>query len=379
MLRQLDWWLILIVVAILIYGLIALTSTTSSIPPREGMTFVEFLGTLDYSYALLQLMFFGIGVLAVAVILLLDYNNLRDYIDWIFWGSIALLVAVTVFGDETKGVSGWFYIAGRGFQPSEFCKVSILVVLAKYMSDYTEGTGGIKQFRQILPILWRFLLPVVIIIWQNDYGTSFVYMFMFAGMLFMARTDWKILLSMAAAFAALIPIAWLWLLSDWQRDRVLDFFDPTRDPTGTGMQAERAKVVAGSGGVEGKGYFSEDLLTQQNNYLPEEHTDMIFSANTEAGGFWGALLLLTLYLLLIIRMIILATRAKDDFGSLMIIGVACIFIFHVFQNVGMNIGVMPISGIPLPLFSYGGSNMLTVMMAIGVVLNVNMRRQRTSV
>ncbi len=379
MLSQIDWWLILIVLAILTYGLVSLTSTTSVIPADESLSFVEFIGTLDFSTALLQLTFFGLGVLVAFVILLVDYNNLRDYSELIFWGSIALLIAVTVLGDETKGVSGWFYIAGRGFQPSEFCKVSILIVLAKHMADCTESTGGIKQFRQFLPILWRFLLPVLIIIWQNDMGTAFVYMFMFAGLLLMARTDWKIIAGLVAVFAAIIPIAWFYILSVWQKDRIMVYFDSSLDPTGVGMQASRARIVAGSGGMDGKGYFNDELLTQQESYLPEEHTDMIFASNTEAGGFWGGIILLLLYMALIVRLIILSTRAKDDFGSLMIIGVACMLLFHVFQNIGMNIGVMPISGIPLPLFSYGGSNMLATMMAIGVVLNVNMRRQRSSI
>ena len=141
----------------------------------------------------------------------------------------------------------------------------------------------------------------------------------------------------------------------------------------------RAKIVGSSGGLNGKGLFSDELLTQQGNYLPEKQTDFIFAATSEAVGFVGGMILIILYGLLIYRLIRLSMRAKDDFGTYLILGVSFMLLFHVFENIGMNIGLMPVTGIPLPLFSYGGSNMLTIMLAIGLVLNVNMRRTRYNI
>ena len=184
---------------------------------------------------------------------------------------------------------------------------------------------------------------------------------------------------MIAVVAALVPLAWLFFMDDWQKARLYSFVDPELDPEGTGMQILRSKSVASSGGLNGKGFFSEDLLTRQNNYLPENETDFIFSSTIEAVGFVGGIVLLILYFLLIMRLIQLSMRAKDDFGAYIILGVSFMLLFHIFENIGMNIGIMPITGIPLPLFSYGGSNLLTTMLAIGLVLNVNMRRSRRSI
>ncbi|MBQ9942704.1 MAG: FtsW/RodA/SpoVE family cell cycle protein, partial [Christensenellaceae bacterium] len=220
-----------------------------------------------------------------------------------------------------------------------------------------------------------FIIPFVLILAQPDFGSAIVYAVVLFGLMFMAKTNWKIILGVFGAVVAVLPLGWL-MLADYQKNRLLSFVDPELDPTGAGYQVLRAKVVGSSGGLEGKGLFSADLLTQKTNYLPEEQTDFIFAATTEAVGFIGGMVIILLYGLLIYRLISLSMKAKDDFGAYLILGVSFMLLFHVVENIGMNIGAMPVTGIPLPLFSYGGSNLLTMMLAFGLVLNVNARRLR---
>jgi rod shape determining protein RodA len=288
------------------------------------------------------------------------------------------LLLVLLFGKEVNGTTGWFQIGNRSFQPAEVSKVTIIIVLAREFALRTEGRAqGISTFRELFPFLWRLAIPVALILMQPDWGTAFVYIFMFAGMLFMARTSLKLIGWLALGVGIAIPCSWL-VMADYQKDRILVFLDPELDTQGRGMNVARAKEVIQMGGMNGKGVFSEELLTP-DGYVPMKDTDFIFSATGEAVGFWGCVIVLLLYLLLLGRMVMLAMRAKDDFGAYMIIGITCMFLFHIFENIGMNIGVMPVTGIPLPLFSYGGSNMITTLASIGIVLNVNMRRMRYSV
>ncbi len=379
LIKCIDWWLIGIVLAIVVFSIISIVSVTSTGFSEDELTFWEFVETLDFSYAKLQLIFFGVGIAIAAAVMFVDYNNLRDFTDLLYVVVIALLILVLIFGKEINGTKGWFKFGSRSFQPAEIGKVAMIIIFAKQFAKVTERTKhGISTIKELFPLLWRFLIPFALILLQPDFGTSIVYLFIFAMMLFAARTSWKLigLLVLGAGVAA--PIAWF-SFSPYQKDRVLNFFDPSRDIEGSGMNVARAKSVIQSGGVPGKGFFSPQLLTQSGSYLPEDHTDFIFSATSEAVGFWGGMLLLLLYFLLLGRMVMLAMRAKDDFGCYIILGVVFMMFFHIFINIGMNIGAMPVTGIPLPFFSYGGSYLLTSMLAVGVVLNVNMRRIRYTV
>ena len=191
----------------------------------------------------------------------------------------------------------------------------------------------------------------------------------------MAKTSWKILGPLLGGGLACLPLIWL-VLTPEQKNRVYVFLDPMRDPEGAGYNVLRAKAVSSSGGLFGKGLFSTDLLTQKSNYLPEKHTDFIFSSTCEAIGFIGALLLVLCYVMLIVRLFQLSMRAKDDFGAYLILGVAFMLLFHFIENVGMNIGIMPVTGIPLPFISYGGSSLMTSMAGVALAINVDMRRAR---
>ncbi|MEF9989033.1 MAG: rod shape-determining protein RodA [Christensenellaceae bacterium] len=376
--KYVDWFLIVIIVVLVGYSLLSIINVTASPFTGDESGFAEFFANLNLNSAMWQLIFFGIGIGAMFFVLLLDYHDVKHFINLIYWICIALLVAVRFLGSEQRGTTGWFMIGNRGFQPGEVAKIAIILVLAKVMSDKTEGNdNGIATMKDAWPAIWRFLIPVALIMSQPDFGTAMVYVFIFAVMLFMARASWKVILILVGCVAIALPILWF-SLADWQRLRIFSFLDPSYATTDAGMQVNQAKMAVGSGQMFGKGLFAPGSLSQLD-YVPEKHNDFIFAVTTEAFGFMGALVLIVLYFLLIGRTFMLSLRAKDDFGAYIIIGVAAMTLFHVVENIGMNIGMLPVTGIPLPFFSYGGSNMLTNCIAFGMVLSVDMRRQRWQV
>ncbi len=375
-LKRIDWLTVALVLGLALFGVIAITSATCTAYDPQAQSFLEYLGSLSSSLPLTQFLYLCIGIVCVIVILFLDYNNIREFCNIIYWLCIGLLILTLIFGSSQRGLQGWLRVGGVGIQTSEICKPLLILVLARDFAERTENkNGGIDKFRDLLPILLKFIVPVVLIGLQPDLGTAMVYVFILMGLLFMSKTSFKILGTIAGAALVLLPVAWLLMTPD-QKGRIEVFLDPSKDPEGKGFNVLRAKTVASSGGFRGKGFFSQDLLTQQSSFLPEDHTDFIFSSTTEAIGFAGAILLVAAYLFLIFHLFRISMRARDDFGMYIIVGVACMLLFHVFENIGMNIGLMPVTGIPLPLISYGGSNLLTTLISIGMVLNVHMRSQR---
>ena len=375
-LKRIDWLTVALVLGLALFGVIAIASATCTAYDPQAQSFLEYLGSLSSSLPLTQFLYLCIGIVCVIVILFLDYNNIREFCNIIYWLCIGLLILTLIFGSSQRGLQGWLRVGGVGVQTSEICKPLLILVLARDFAERTENkNGGIDKFRDLLPILLKFIVPVVLIGLQPDLGTAMVYVFILMGLLFMSKTSFKILGTIAGAALVLLPVAWLLMTPD-QKGRIEVFLDPSKDPEGKGFNVLRAKTVASSGGFRGKGFFSQDLLTQQSSFLPEDHTDFIFSSTTEAIGFAGAILLVAAYLFLIFHLFRISMRARDDFGMYIIVGVACMLLFHVFENIGMNIGLMPVTGIPLPLISYGGSNLLTTLISIGMVLNVHMRSQR---
>ncbi len=375
-LKRIDWLTVALVLGLALFGVIAIASATCTAYDPQAQSFLEYLCSLSSSLPLTQFLYLCIGIVCVIVILFLDYNNIREFCNIIYWLCIGLLILTLIFGSSQRGLQGWLRVGGVGIQTSEICKPLLILVLARDFAERTENkNGGIDKFRDLLPILLKFIVPVVLIGLQPDLGTAMVYVLILMGLLFMSKTSFKILGTIAGAALVLLPVAWLLMTPD-QKGRIEVFLDPSKDPEGKGFNVLRAKTVASSGGFRGKGFFSQDLLTQQSSFLPEDHTDFIFSSTTEAIGFAGAILLVAAYLFLIFHLFRISMRARDDFGMYIIVGVACMLLFHVFENIGMNIGLMPVTGIPLPLISYGGSNLLTTLISIGMVLNVHMRSQR---
>ncbi len=373
--KRIDWLIVAVTLCLLFLGILSIASATST-AYSEDVSVMEYIGSLLTGYTLSQIIYFLIGSVCVFALMLWDYNNIREFANGIYWIGVGLLVAVLFWGTKTRGMTGWFRIGGVGFQPAEFCKLMFIIVLAREFARKTEGkTGGIQTFRDIWPMLWKFAIPFVLICAQPDFGTALVYVCVLLGMMFMAKTSFKIMATILGSGLVAVPILWF-SMGDDQKSRIFVFLDPASDPEGAGYNMLRAKTVSSSGGLWGKGFFSQDLLTQKTNYLPEKQTDFIFSTTCESIGFIGGLFVIFLYILLISRMLYLSMQAKDDFGTYLIVGVSFMLLFHVAENIGMNIGVLPVTGIPLPLMSSGGSNLLTTMMSIGLVLNVNMRRSR---
>jgi len=384
MLKHIDWVLFANIMVLILLSFVAIASALSDPLTQDTNTISSAIGQLDLEYVFQQLTWLGVGLVAMFILLLPDYHAIGEYYRWLYVILIVLLVALYPFGSIINGTRGWFRIGSAGFQPSEVGKTIMIIVMARMMANRAKGKdGGIKRIRDILPVIGVFAVPFALILIQPDWGTALVYAFTFVSMLFMAKTSWKIMVAMLAAGGVAIPVAWA-VMADWQKERIYGFMGipvegmSEQQISDLTLQADRAKQAAGGGEIFGKGLFSLGGETQASR-IPENHTDFIFASTTEAVGFVGAIVLILLYFTLIIRTLYLATKAKDEFGKLIIIGVLAMTLFHIFENVGMNIGVMPITGIPLPFFSYGGSNLLTNMIAFGLVLNVSMRRQKWSV
>ena len=383
MFKHIDWLLFANIIVLILFSFVAIASAVSEPLTEEAGSLSAAISKLDLYHVIQQLSWFGVGLFAMFIVLLPDYNAIGEYYKWIYIILIVLLVAVLFLGKEVNGTKGWFRIGESGFQPAELGKIAIIIMMARMISNRTKGKdGGIKKIRDLLPIIGIFLVPFALIMIQPDWGTAMVYAFTFFSMIFIAKTSLKLILGMFVCIGVAIPAAWF-IMADWQKNRIYSFMGmPVEGMTeqeiaDMGRQANQARTAIGSGQVSGKGLFSlggESRLS----HIPFKHTDFIFASTTEAVGFVGAAIIILLYFVLIIRTLWLATKAKDDFGMMIVVGVLAMTLFHIFENIGMNIGVMPITGIPLPFFSYGGSNLLTNMIAFGLVINVGMRRQRWS-
>ncbi len=383
MFKHIDWLLFTNIMVLILFSLVAIASAVSEPLTENTGSIAAAVSQLDLDYVVQQLTWLGVSLFAMFVVLLPDYHAIGEYYKWIYVILIVLLIAVLFFGKEVNGTKGWFRIGNSGFQPSEIGKIAIIIMMSRMISNQTKGKdGGITKLKELLPIIGVFIIPLALIIIQPDFGTAMVYVFTFFSMLFIARTSLKLILGMMGCVGIALPATWF-VLADWQKNRIYSFLGiqvegmTDQQMADNARQATQAKTAIGSGQVTGKGLFSlggESRLS----HIAEKHTDFIFASTTEAVGFIGAMIVILLYFVLIIRTMWLATKAKDDFGSLIIVGVLAMTLFHIFENIGMNVGVMPITGIPLPFFSYGGSNLLTNMIAFGLVINVSMRRQRWS-
>jgi rod shape determining protein RodA len=373
MFRKFDYFSMAIVLAIFLFGLVTLMNATAQPFSGDEYGFSEIVEKLDLHTVMLQFIWFLVGVAGMFALIILDYSTYGELYRIIYWGGVALLLAVLFLGRVIRGTQGWFQIGSRGFQPAEFVKIALIIVLAKVASNRSDPARGVTTFKEALPILGYLILPVALVMSQPDWGTAFVYIVICAGILLAARISLKMV---GILLAIAIPIAFLlyfFLMADWQFSRILSFLNPEADALGAGMQVVRSKEVIASGGMTGKGLFAESTLSQLG-YLPDHQTDFIFAVVVETFGWTGGLYLILLYAALLIRLIILSFSANDRFGSFIIIGVMSMYAFHIIENIGMVCGVLPVTGIPLPFVSYGGSNMLTNMLALGLVQNVAMRR-----
>jgi rod shape determining protein RodA len=337
-----------------------------------GILAVYIAGTDDREgYALNQSLGFVLGLLGAVPLTLMDYRRLKSYMPLIYGITIIMLLGVTVVGASAKGAQRWIDIGPVQFQPSEFAKLLVVVVLAGYFSEHRLGDNA--NFLKALGIL---SLPGLLVFAQPDLGTALVFGAIFFVMAFVGGAKlYQILALVVSAVAVAALSIHLGVLEDYQIARLTAFLDPT-GITDEGYQVFQSKLAIGSGGVTGKGF---DATTLANlGFLPEDHTDFIFSNLAERTGFVGGLLLLGLFFVLVWRMLHVATVARDRFGVLIAVGIATIFLFHVFVNIGMTMGLMPVTGIPLPFISYGRSNLVVSVIALGLLQSIAMRSKKDS-
>src|SRR5215204_6750279 len=332
-----------------------------------GIFAVYVAGTEDAeAYALNQTLGFFVGLAAAVPLALMDYRLIKRYLPLIYGIALVMLVVVEIIGISAKGGQRWIDIGPVQFQPSEFTKLVVVLVLAGYFADNRLGEN--QTFLKSLGII---SLPALLVFAQPDLGTTLVFGAIFFSMAFIGGAKLYQIGALVASGGILAGLAlWMGVLEDYQIARLTAFLDPVAT-TEEGYQVAQSKVAIGSGGLTGKGL---DATTLANlGFLPEDHTDFIFSNLAERTGFVGGLLLLGLFFVLVWRILRVATMSKDRFGVLIAVGVATIFLFHVIVNVGMAMGIMPVTGIPLPFISYGRSSLVVSVISLGLLQSIAMR------
>jgi len=351
---HLDWLLLATVLVIVAMGITMIYSATQTTTPRLYTS---------------QLYALALGLLAMLVALTIDYRTLADKSHWIYGFTILLLLYVAFFGVVRGGARRWIPLGFFNLQPSEFAKLAVALVLAKFFGESRrmQPTGGDLMTGAALTIV-----PFLLIARQPDLGTAVTLIPVYLAVAYVAGLPMRILgiLALAAVLAA--PVVWKFGLKDYQKSRIMMFIDPSKDTRGAGYQQIQARITVGSGGLWGKGFMKG---TQgQLRFLPVASTDFIFSAWAEEQGFVGVLIALGLYLLVITRALEAARLSKDRLGSFLVLGILASFTFQVFYNITMSAGLAPVKGLTLPLMSYGGSSLIATLTGFGLILNVRMRR-----
>lgn len=371
--RNIDWLTLIIVFALVAFGIISIASIMAS--PFDGAesSISDYMDKLNLEYVQRQAVNFLVGFAAMIIVTVIDYQVFKMVIKWVYLANIGVLGVLLVVGESTRGVAGWFNVGTRAFQPAELCKITLIILLAKIISEAMDRDGCLKDIKDILKALVLTVVATALVALQPDWGTAFVFIMIFICMLFIGRIGWKYILIALAAVGVMLPLAYFYVMRPDQKLRIDVFLDPSKDTSGAGYNVLQSKISIGNGQIYGKGFFSDGTLAQLK-YVPERHTDFIFAGIVEAVGFVGGVVLISLYFILIFRWLWIAFRSKDYFGMCLVTGCMGMLLAHVFENIGMTIGLMPVTGIPLPFISYGGSNLLTNMIAVGIVLNVWMRR-----
>ncbi len=317
-----------------------------------------------------QLAWMGVGIAVCALCCVLDYRYLLHLAYPIYGVLVIMLLLVLIKGRVIMGAQRWLELGPMRLQPSELMKIGIILTMARFFHEDRERTSyGLLDLWQPALMLG---VPVALVMKQPDLGTSMMIASCAGTMILFSRVKWKTLTALVLGFIGAAVLAWNHLLKDYQKKRVITFLDPEGDTLGAGYHASQSLIAVGSGQGFGKGW-GQGTQTQLS-FLPEQHTDFIFSVWGEEQGFVGALVLIGLYLVLLLLCIGVAAGAREKFGTYLCVGVAGMIFWHIFINIGMVTGVLPVVGVTLPLMSYGGSSVLTVMVGLGLLINVGMRR-----
>jgi rod shape determining protein RodA len=352
--RDLDWPLLAVTLGICALGVLQIYSAT--------------LGTHWQDAWWKQIVWVATGMVMMWITANIDYHSLLGRVIYFYAGAIALLIATLFLGSRIFGSTRWIRVAGFTLQTSEFVKIVLILLLAKYLSDLRAEDLTWKDLAKLGGFVG---LPMLLVMKEPDLGTSLTYIPILVCGVLMAGLRWKFLLILAAALLLTLPIGY-YLLKPYQKDRLVSFIYPDRDPKGTGFQVIQSKIAVGNGGMWGRG--AKESSQTHLGFLPVPHTDFIFSSFAEEHGFVGIVVALVLYFLLIMQVVQNAQTATDRAGLYVCMGVAALLLFHVLVNVGMVVGRMPITGIPLPLMSSGGSNTWSIFLMLGLVNSVRLRR-----
>jgi rod shape determining protein RodA len=353
-LRDLDWPLLIVTLVLAALGVLQIYSAT--------------IGTKWEDAWWKQIAWVGTGLAMMWVIAILDYHSFLGRVVYFYLVAVALLLATAVIGNKVFGSTRWIHVAGFTFQTSEFVKIVLILMVAKYLADRKTGTlnwGDLGKLGALIAV------PLVLVMKEPDLGTALTYLPILVCGVLMAGLPWKHLLIVSAVLMFSLPIGYHFL-KPYQKDRLVSFIYPDRDPKGTGFQVIQSRIAVGNGGMWGRG--AKESSQTHLGFLPVPHTDFIFSSFAEEHGFVGVVIALVLYFLLIMQVVQNAQTAADKAGLYICMGVAALLLFHVLVNVGMVVGRMPITGIPLPLMSSGGSNTWSIFLMLGLVNSVRLRR-----
>ena len=367
---RLDWLLMLAVAGLLVLGTVLVWSATVN---REDLT-----GGDPSAYLKKQLVNIAIGVVLGVMIIATDHRWVRILAPLVYVASVVGLVLVLVMGSTVNGSRSWLMVGGLSIQPAEFAKLAVVIGMALLVAERTEGSWKQREVRHldVLGMLVIAGLPAVLILLQPDLGTMLVLSATVFGVVGIsgAPRRWLVGLAASAVGGAIVAVQ-AGVLKDYQVDRFMAFTNPGLDPRGAGYNTEQARIAIGNGGVFGQGLF--DGSQTKSGFVPEQHTDFIFTVAGEELGLVGSAVLIALLGVVLWRALTIASRADDLFGRLAAGGIACWFGFQAFQNIGMCLGIMPVTGVPLPLVSYGGSSMFAGLMAIGLLQNIHLRTDRS--
>ncbi len=357
---EIDWALFLAACMLGVIGVVNLYSATSA--ARAALA----------DFHLQQIYWFVIGGIFATVVAAIDYRHYERLGYVLYVVGIVLLILVFILGRDIRGSSRWIYIGSFSFQPSEFMKLFLVIALAKYLHDDSKGGIEGRTLKDLAIPAAIAGVPVALIFKQPDLGTALINGLIFVTICLMTRIRWQSLAKLGTFLIVTLPVVWNYILHDYQKERVTSFLNPEANIKGSGWHAHHARVAIGNGSFSGQGF----MKGSQNQYLfiPDQHSDFPFAVYAEDWGFVGCLVLVSVYLFIVLWAVRIAATAKDRFGAVLAIGVGALIFWHAFFNLGMVTGILPVVGVTLPLFSAGGSSVLTILLGIGLLMNVSMRR-----
>ncbi len=358
LIQNFDWVLFFIIIALAGLSIMNMYSATYFVKGIGGAKIFK-----------RHICWYAFGFIMFFIMLIFDYHILKQWAYHIYFVSVLLLLLVLIIGKITSGSQRWFRIGPISFQPSELAKLGVAIIISYFFSERPNNTR--YTFKDLWPIFLLIIIPSALILKEPDLGTAII-IFIFAGTIILfSGISRKFLIILVLTGLIIAPITW-GHLKDYQKKRILTFINPNMDPLGAGYHITQSKIAIGSGMLFGKGYLNGSQT--RLHFLPEQHTDFIFSVFAEEWGFFGSLILITLYILLVLKGLDIAKNSKDKFGCYLALSITVMTFWQVFVNIGMVTGILPVVGTPLLFMSYGGSSLIFTMMSMGILMNIRMRR-----